>query len=58
MHVIMLHSHLAMYIKILGIGKVLLLQIYWNKLVQIRKDIKYKNAYGSIIYQRKWLQTK
>lgn len=59
MYVTILHVNLVMFIKILDAGKNSTSpNLFWNKLVEIRKDIKYKNAYGSIIYQRKWLQTK
>lgn len=30
---------------------------FWNKLIQMRKDLKYKIVYGGIIYKRQWLQT-
>lgn len=56
MYVTILHVNLVMFIKILDAGKNSTSpNLFWNKLVEIRKDIKYKNAYGSIIYQRKWL---
>lgn len=59
MYVTILHVNLVMFIKILDSGKNSTSpNLFWNKLVEIRKDIKYKNAYGSIIHQRKWLQTK